>query len=76
MLTHQIKPTLETLQDNAVYRFADLKSSGWIPFCRSHTYALMAKGEFPHPVKLGKHAIGWTGKSIKDWHKSCIDAAA
>ena len=33
----------------------------------STIYALMAKGKFPRPVKLGIRAVGWKSEDIKRW---------
>ena len=33
----------------------------------STIYALMAKGKFPRPVKLGNRAVGWKSEDIKRW---------
>ncbi|KIC47554.1 hypothetical protein RA28_03095 [Ruegeria sp. ANG-S4] len=34
---------------------------------RSTIYAMIAEGEFPQSIKLGKRAVGWTETSIKSW---------
>lgn len=34
---------------------------------RSTTYAMVAAGEFPKPVKLGRRAIGWIETEVDDW---------
>ena len=28
---------------------------------------MMANGEFPKPIKLGRRAVGWREQDIKDW---------
>jgi prophage regulatory protein len=33
----------------------------------STIYALMAKGKFPRPIKLGIRAVGWKSEDIKRW---------
>ncbi|MCE8540279.1 AlpA family transcriptional regulator [Ruegeria pomeroyi] len=38
-----------------------------IKLSRSTIYNLMAKGEFPKPIKLGARAIGWLESDIRDW---------
>jgi predicted DNA-binding transcriptional regulator AlpA len=35
----------------------------------SQIYALMAKGEFPRPVKIGAQAVGWYADEIEAWQK-------
>ena len=37
---------------------------------RSTLYAMMAEGEFPQPIRLGKRAVGWTDTAISDWLRS------
>ena len=34
---------------------------------RSTIYAAMDKGDFPHPVKVGKRAVRWRLSDIEDW---------
>ena len=33
----------------------------------SQIYALMARGEFPRPVKIGAQAVGWYADEIEAW---------
>lgn len=33
----------------------------------STLYTMMAEGEFPKPVKLGKRAVGWRHSIIENW---------
>lgn len=33
----------------------------------STLYAMMEKGEFPKPIKLGRRAVGWRERDIMDW---------
>jgi len=35
----------------------------------SQIYALMAKGEFPRPVKIGAQAVGWYEDEIEAWQQ-------
>ncbi len=37
---------------------------------RSTLYAMMAEGEFPKPVLLGKRAVGWPEPAIAAWLES------
>ena len=37
---------------------------------RSTLYAMMAEGEFPQPVRLGKRAVGWSEAAIAEWLES------
>lgn len=34
---------------------------------RSTIYAMMAEGDFPKPIKLGKRAVGWREADIAKW---------
>ena len=34
---------------------------------RSTLYAMMANGEFPSPIRLGRRAVGWQDKDLADW---------
>ena len=34
---------------------------------RSAIYAMMATGDFPHPIKLGKRAVGWQVTELSKW---------
>ncbi len=38
-----------------------------VPFCRSQLYALIAKGKFPKPVKIGERAVAWRSTEIDAW---------
>lgn len=44
---------------------------------RSALYAMIARGEFPKPVKLSSRAVGWRLSDIWSWIESrpCADAA-
>ena len=33
----------------------------------STIYAMMARGDFPRPIKIGRRAVGWRSKDIDDW---------
>jgi prophage regulatory protein len=39
---------------------------------RSHVYALVAKGEFPAPIKLGLRSTRWLESEIQEWMESRI----
>jgi len=34
---------------------------------RSAIYQMMADGEFPRPVKLGRRAVGWPEHEVQAW---------
>lgn len=37
---------------------------------RSTIYALIAAGDFPKPLKLGKRAVGWRQSEVDAWLNS------
>lgn len=39
---------------------------------RSSLYFMVAKGEFPKPIKLGKRSVGWLESDIDAWIETCI----
>lgn len=41
----------------------------------STIYDLMAKGQFPRPVRIGVRAVGWVESEIADWIASRIAAS-
>lgn len=34
---------------------------------RSTIYVLMGRGDFPPPLRLGSHSIGWRDSDIEEW---------
>jgi prophage regulatory protein len=36
----------------------------------STIYDMMARGEFPRPVRLGKRAVGWRERDVTEWLES------
>ncbi|MBE9477448.1 MAG: AlpA family phage regulatory protein [Proteobacteria bacterium] len=51
-----------------IYRRPDVEKL--IGLSRSTLYAMMAEGAFPKPVKLGKRAVGWRERDVRDWLNS------
>ena len=33
----------------------------------SSIYSMMARGDFPKPIKIGRRAVGWREQDIKEW---------
>lgn len=33
----------------------------------STIYAMMARGDFPRPIKIGQRAVGWRSEDIDNW---------
>ena len=40
-------------------------------FSCSTVYRLMAAGEFPRPIRLGKRHVRWIKSEIEDWLSAC-----
>lgn len=38
-----------------------------VPFHRVYIYRLIARGEFPQPVKIGKRRNGWVASEVEAW---------
>ena len=53
---------------NRIFRRHDVEQM--VGLSRSTLYAMMAEGNFPKPVKLGKRAVGWHERDILDWIES------
>ena len=51
-----------------IYRRPDVEKL--VGLSRSTLYAMMAEGNFPKPVKLGKRAVGWREADVQDWLKT------
>lgn len=47
-----------------------------IGLSRSTTYAMIADGNFPKPIKLGKRAVGWVDTEVENWLTSRCPTAA
>jgi prophage regulatory protein len=43
---------------------------------RSSLYAMIAKGEFPSPIKITGRRVAWTETSVNDWIQSRIESAS
>ena len=42
---------------------------------RSKIYYLVAREQFPRPIKIGARAVGWVEADIEAWINAKIDAA-
>lgn len=42
---------------------------------RSAIYALMARNEFPRPVRLTAKAVGWRSAAVDAWVQSRVEVA-
>jgi prophage regulatory protein len=43
---------------------------------RSSLYAMIARGEFPAPIKITGRRVAWTETSVDDWIQSRIESAS
>jgi prophage regulatory protein len=43
---------------------------------RAHIYALLSRGEFPRPIRLGRRAVGWREDDIEAWLASRPEAGS
>lgn len=56
-----------------IYRMRDVcESSG---LSRSSIYRLIAAGEFPKPIRIGIHAVGWVSDDLDTWLSSRREGA-
>ena len=46
-----------------IFRRKDLEER--LKLSRSSIYAMMAEGEFPKPIRLGRRAVGWLSDDIE-----------
>lgn len=37
---------------------------------KSQIYALMRKGLFPRPIRIGERAVAWTERALVSWQES------
>ncbi len=47
------------------YRRADVEAATGLS--RSTLYAMMDRGEFPRPKRIGRRAVAWSESSIVEW---------
>ncbi|MFO6428947.1 helix-turn-helix transcriptional regulator [Erythrobacter sp. W302b] len=50
--------------------------TGYVGLSRASIYAMMARGEFVRPIKLGERAVGWRSADIDAWLAARPMAAA
>lgn len=43
---------------------------------RSSLYAMIARGEFPAPVKISGRRVAWPEATVNEWIQSRIDSAS
>lgn len=42
-------------------------------FSRTSIYRMMAKGQFPKPIRLSANRVGWLAEDIDKWLQQRID---
>ncbi|EAA8321591.1 AlpA family transcriptional regulator [Salmonella enterica subsp. enterica serovar Oranienburg] len=52
-------------------RFAEVEHR--TGFCRAWIYHLIAPGEFPRPVKMGKRAVSFIEREVDAWIENKIN---
>jgi prophage regulatory protein len=52
----------------SIYRRPELLEL--IGLSTSTLYDMMARGDFPRPVRLGKRAVGWRERDVTEWLES------
>lgn len=58
-------------EPDRLYRLAELRPLTGMS--RSKTYALMAAGSFPKPMRVGRTLV-WTGTALRQWQQSLEEA--
>jgi len=53
-----------------ILRWPDVQER--VGICRSHAHQLIAKNQFPAPIKLGARASGWIEAEIDTWLENRI----
>lgn len=48
-----------------IFRRPDVEQM--VGLSRSTLYATMAEGTFPKPLRLGKRAVGWRERDLRQW---------
>lgn len=43
---------------------------------RSKLYAMIAKGEFPAPIKISGRRVAWPERTVNDWIQSRIESTS
>ena len=43
-----------------------------VPLSRAHIYRLVARGDFPAPIKLSAQASAWSKNAIREWMRDRV----
>jgi prophage regulatory protein len=52
-------------EQTVILRLPELRKR--IGLGRSSIYALIQRGQFPHPIRLSARAVGWSAAEIEQW---------
>ena len=61
------------MNSSAIVRRPQVQVRTGLP--KSSIYALMAKGAFPKPIKIGARAVGWLDSDIDAWIEAQVSAS-
>ncbi len=51
--------------EKLVYRMKDLTQV--LGLSKTTLYVMVNTGEFPKPIELGPHSVGWPSGEVKEW---------
>ncbi|WP_323845303.1 AlpA family transcriptional regulator [Microbulbifer magnicolonia] len=61
------------LLDDPILRLPEVERQTGLK--KTYIYALVKKGEFPAPIKLGERASGWLSSEVRQWVQDRIAAS-
>ncbi len=62
---HTQTPHQDSTTIDSILRWPDVQKR--VGICRSHAHQLIARNQFPAPIKLGPRASGWLESEINNW---------
>ncbi len=62
---HTQAPHQDCTTIDSILRWPDVQKR--VGICRSHAHQLIARNQFPAPIKLGPRASGWLESEINNW---------
>lgn len=63
----------KTESAQTIRRRHDVEAQTGLP--KSSLYALIAKGDFPKPIKIGARAVGWLDRDVNAWIEKQVAAS-
>ena len=70
---HTPTPHQDSTTNDSILRWPDVQKR--VGICRSHAHQLIARNQFPAPIKLGPRASGWLESEINTWITQRIRAS-